>query len=769
MSSNLSPELILPGGSLKKAKSAILYGADAVYFGADKFSARASAENLSSEEMSELVAFCKIKKAKCYLALNTLIKDSEIREAMGLAARAWTLGVDGIIIQDIGLGKALIDLIPGIRIHASTQMTCHNIEGARLLGELGFKRIVLARELSVKEVSEISSEMKDRGVETEVFVHGALCFSYSGLCLFSSFAFNKSGNRGRCLQPCRMGYILKDEDEKVLKQGYLLCPKDQMTIENIPKIINAGVSALKVEGRLKNEDYVKAAAVAYRAAIKKFLGKGEGPSETELRNLAASFLRENDKGYLLGEEGSSRIAKSPSHKGLKAAEVIGIERGLYKVKVSAQIKEHDKLSMIKGEKIRNFEVKRIFVGKKEVKHIFQGQVVHLLLSGNAKLELGESLFVSHPDPISAPKEKKMPYSLRIIAKKGEPLCAEAYLGEDCIKLTEGDALEESRTAPTKPEWLKKFAKEDDLFFPVAKTWCEIEGSPFVPSSVARVLAEKCLVAMRKKILESCEKKLPEDFGSRVKEYYDTKGGKANKQTERIFEIREEQLKSGEIDPKELKGTIICSASGKNEINRLKKELAHCKVIIKSPEIETKGDIGAFIKASSDLPVVASNLGVLWALKREGREFWAGRELNCLNSLSIKALIDLGAKVVVPSVELNLNAIRNSSFKGILAPLGVFRPQLMVSAAYGKSLADGSYILSGRKGFDYPVKVKDGLFRLYNPTMVDMGGELSKLQGCFGIIADVSTEKSGISRMLSDFKADERGNERSAGHYKREIE
>lgn len=202
-------ELLAPAGSMESLIAAINNGADAIYLGGNKFSARAYASNFDNETMMKAVDYAHSYNVKVYVTINTILKQSELKEALKYAGYLYEIGVDAIIIQDLGLVKLIRDVYPDFELHASTQMTIHNAEGALYFREKGMQRIVLSRELTVDEIKYIS---KDLGIETEIFVHGALCVCYSGQCLMSSMIGGRSGNRGRCAQPCRMQYTLKGEN-----------------------------------------------------------------------------------------------------------------------------------------------------------------------------------------------------------------------------------------------------------------------------------------------------------------------------------------------------------------------------------------------------------------------------------------------------------------------------------------------------------------------------------------------------------------------------
>ena len=257
-------ELLSPVGNFESLKAAVQNGADSVYFGSNLFSARAFATNFDiNDNLKQAINYAKLRGVKTNLTLNTLIKNNEFEEAFELAKKAYEYGIDAIIVQDLGLAIKLINAFPDLPIHASTQMTTHNLDGVLALEKLGFKRVVLSRELSLDEIEYIC---KNSNVEIEVFIHGALCISYSGQCLFSSMIGGRSGNRGKCAQPCRLPYKLLEND-KEFNKGYLLSTKDLCGLEYIPTLIKAGVKCLKIEGRMKNPEYVATVTRIYRKYI----------------------------------------------------------------------------------------------------------------------------------------------------------------------------------------------------------------------------------------------------------------------------------------------------------------------------------------------------------------------------------------------------------------------------------------------------------------------------------------------------------------------
>lgn len=287
-------ELLAPVGDWNCLKAAVQNGADTVYFGVEQFNARMYAANFNVEDMKQVIDYCKLRNVKTNLTLNTLLENCEFDNAVDLAKEAYKAGVDAIIVQDLGLAKYLIDNIPGLPIHASTQMTVHNLQGVLKLEKLGFDRVVLSRELSCEEIEYICKNCK---VEIETFIHGALCICYSGQCLFSSVVGGRSGNRGKCAGPCRLPYELISEnaethERKSIDKGYLLSTKDLCGIAYLPRLIQAGVKCFKIEGRMKSPEYVATVTRIYRKYIDMVLNNDDFIiDEKDINDLMQVFNR----------------------------------------------------------------------------------------------------------------------------------------------------------------------------------------------------------------------------------------------------------------------------------------------------------------------------------------------------------------------------------------------------------------------------------------------------------------------------------------------
>ena len=285
-------ELLAPAGSPEAVRAAVCGGADAVYLGFGDFNARRNARNFTGAEVAEAVSYCHLRGVKVYLTLNTLLTDRELPAAAEHAVQASKLGVDAVLVQDMGMVRVLRQVAPDLPVHASTQMTIHNLDGVKAAADLGMTRVVLSRELSRSDIAYICERAP---IEVEVFVHGALCMCYSGQCFFSAVVGERSGNRGLCAQPCRLPYGWGDRADR-----YPLSLKDMSLASHLRELESMGVSCAKIEGRMKRAEYVWVVTKVYADALR----EGREPTPEELRQLTDAFSRQGfTDGYYKGEKG----------------------------------------------------------------------------------------------------------------------------------------------------------------------------------------------------------------------------------------------------------------------------------------------------------------------------------------------------------------------------------------------------------------------------------------------------------------------------------
>lgn len=370
-------EILAPAGSYESLKAAIAAGADAVYVGGNRFGARAYANNFSEEELLEAIDYVHLHGKKIYLTVNTLLKEKELKkELYEYLLPYYRQGLDAVIVQDIGVLHFVKKYFPGLPIHASTQMTITGVDGAKFMEEQGIERVVTARELSLKEIQEIS---RQTSLEIESFVHGALCYCYSGQCLYSSLLGGRSGNRGQCAQPCRLPYKVDK------KTAYVMSLKDLCTVEFIPNLAEAGIYSFKIEGRMKKPEYVAAVTAIYRKYADLYLEKGRKGytvSQKDKETLMDLYNRGGfHTGYYQARNGKEMLSlQRPNHAGIKAVKAVG-QQGK-EVNMQAMTDLHkgdilelpDKENYTLGQEVK--EGQKFSIGLRKGQKIAKGEILH---------------------------------------------------------------------------------------------------------------------------------------------------------------------------------------------------------------------------------------------------------------------------------------------------------------------------------------------------------------------------------------------------------
>lgn len=389
------PEILAPAGSIEALKAAVSAGANAVYLGGTMFGARAYADNFNEQSLIEGIEYCHLYGVKVYLTVNTLFRDEEIQKLYGYLEPYYLAGLDAVIVQDLGVMKYIHEHFPGLPIHASTQMTITTPYGFSLLKEYGVTRVVPARELSNEEL--LLMKQMDRSLELEVFVQGALCYCYSGQCLMSSFLGGRSGNRGRCAQPCRLPYELYDESGNLFdtKGDYLLSPKDLSGLSNVETLMNMGIDSFKIEGRMKKPLYVAACVRAYRNIVDACF---ENRLSEELLNrykkeMASVFNRGGfTKGYFEIHNGIEMMSiKQPGNMGVCIGKVVSKNKNQIQIYLEEHVHKGDLLVINEsGENIQltcnvdSLSANKIWLNAPKVKTIKIG--IHVYRMQDASLE-----------------------------------------------------------------------------------------------------------------------------------------------------------------------------------------------------------------------------------------------------------------------------------------------------------------------------------------------------------------------------------------------
>lgn len=461
-------EILAPAGNAECAEAAINAGADAIYLGFSGFSARAGAENFDADALRAVIDKAHFLNVKVYVAMNTLVKDSETEEFIKTLLKIWNMGADAVILQDVLLGRYLHARYPDVVLHLSTQAGVCTPDGARYAKECGFSRVILARETPLAEIERISSFM-----ETEAFVQGALCSCFSGQCYFSSFAGNNSGNRGRCKQPCRQLYSYDREGFE--EPSYALSLSDLCVGEDLEKLRKAGVRSFKIEGRMRRAEYVAAAVRYYRLLLD---GSDEREKIKALSDLKRTYNRGNyTKGLAFGQDKRLLSRAVQGHIGEKVG-TVKVLHGKYFVESSFLPKKGDSFKILRGGR----EAGGAFFEKADVKGFY--------IASRTRLFNGDGVFVTTDTTVNEKvlaNEKRLPVSVSLDFTEGKKAVVE--IGG--IRTESDEVLQSANSFPlTQKELETCFLKRDSLPLEVSFSKINLSGNAFI--------AKSCLNALRRK-------------------------------------------------------------------------------------------------------------------------------------------------------------------------------------------------------------------------------------------------------------------------------
>ncbi len=497
-------ELLVPVGNYESLVQAINFGADAVYLGGKKFGARAYADNFSLDELANATKLCHLYGVKIYVTVNTLIYESEVDEVLKYIKELHKMGVDALIMQDIGLINLVHQTLPNLEIHASTQMHNHNKYSIDFLKDLGIKRIVYARELSLDYINDI-----DTDIEKEVFIHGSLCISYSGECLFSSMILDRSGNRGECAGMCRLPYELYENNQKVNTLGkYLLSPKDLCSIGDFKKLMDSNIKSFKIEGRMKSPLYIALVTKIYRSLMDKYINNEElKVDEDDFFNLQAVFNREYTKGYLFNEKDIMNIYK-PNHIGVYIGKVIEINKNKIAIKLNNELKQFS------GIRFNNSDLGLIinYMYDKHDNLINKGNRNDVIYLDN-KINLQELDDVYLTNPVIELNDnitKKININMEFKASLNNYATLKVTDGENEVLVSSEDLVEKSINSPITKERIKEsLSKCGNTPFKVNNININIEDNLFIRintlNELRRMALEKLQLLRENKRKEYIEK------------------------------------------------------------------------------------------------------------------------------------------------------------------------------------------------------------------------------------------------------------------------
>ena len=750
-------EVLAPIGSVQALKSAIYAGADAVYLGLELFNARIKADNFTKDNIRQYVEYCHLFGVKVYVTFNTCVKNSEMKifeEYVDIAAKA---KVDAFIVTDLGT----LDIFKkyDIPLHGSTQIGVHNLVGAKVLEELGFSRVVLARETLIEDIVKIK---KNTSLEIEYFVHGALCVCFSGGCLMSSMMSGDSGNRGRCNQPCRLKYTSTFSDE----EKYLLSPKDQCLIDKIDELYRAGVDSLKIEGRLKQPHYVGNVVAEYRKAVDGILS-----GKKEIINYSTLKRSYNRGNFTLGYnyEGSKSIIyeKINGNIGEEVGEIVYCGKGVVKIKSKFDLNIGDGLKILKeGKEVGGFGINNL----QESNGIYTINVNKTFEVGSKVCLTSEKSQIDKFNNISP----KLSIKLILTAKVGEKLTLKAICN-DVEEIVVGDIVESAKSqGATKSSVADQLLRLGDSEFIASIDDVEFifdENSPcFIPKSQLNNLRREVVEKLRLRLIEEFEK-------GRVKANY-SEYKISNENAELTFfgnnlfiEIDAKKESFDAIKRLKCKVNVCLNFSSnlaKNldiilKDNLIKNNIEY--ILLKLPRV-ARGEDFDFIEKSldniSDLidGIIADNLYAVYLARKYGKMVVGGIGLNIFNNSYPKIL---GLNSAINSVELSKNELIENGIVygyGKLPIMTLLHCPVQVNTKCDcntcKYKGDFSYF--DKRG-EYQIsrnKLHYCQFELYNQQIIDVRNKISSLNAVFYLnlrscnedkiveIIDDFIKKSGVS-------------------------
>ncbi|MCM1288859.1 MAG: U32 family peptidase [Clostridium sp.] len=512
------PEILAPCGSYEILEAAVHAGASACYVGGHKFGARAYAENFDNDSILRAIEFTHLHGCRLYLTVNTLFKDNEINMLYDYLLPLYKHGLDAVIVQDFGVFMFIRRQFPDIKIHCSTQMNITSVYGAALMKRQGASRIVAARELSLERIKEIKSELD---IEIEAFVHGAMCYSYSGQCLMSSFAGTRSGNRGRCAQPCRKKY----------NGEYLLSMKDMCTLEHIPALIEAGIDSFKIEGRMKNEYYAASAVSAYRELAHDYInGAFSVKKANDLKFKLANIYNRGGfcGGYFFTHNAADMIAKKrPNHQGVPIGRLVAAGEGKAAIRLTQKLYRQDVLEVLLTDDTMLNLTSGICGEAGEVaalnaprtKEIVRGQIVYRTKSRHFEEEIASAEAV------------KMPLKGCLEARLGSNISftVTCSINGACFSGKADGAVAEKSVkhgadAAAIREKLSQVGNTDYYFEAIE---LHVDDNAFVPHGMLKQLRREAISKLEADIISSCYRETVESENACVREEAADTNGNCN--------------------------------------------------------------------------------------------------------------------------------------------------------------------------------------------------------------------------------------------------
>ena len=635
-------ELLAPAGDMAALRSAVSAGANAVYLGYDEFSARAKAKNFDKEELREAINYAHLRGVKIYVTFNILIADFEIKRAMDRVKMLYEIGVDALILQDLGIAWEIRKNFPDFEVHASTQMAVNNFYGAKFLKDMGFTRVVLARETPLFELEKI----RELDIDVETFIHGALCVCYSGECLMSSMIGGKSGNRGECAQACRKSYeILDFEENKVGKRLYYISPKDLNTLDDVAKIINSGGYSLKIEGRMKNPEYVYTVVSSYKKSL-------EGKLTLEDKNDTEQvFNRGFTKGLFNGDFGNDFISSDrPDNRGVEVGKVLGATKNSAKVIFREDVFEGDGLEFISSS--GRFGMRSNSFYEANIPHeinLFKAPILNSKINRTFSKKLYEKV-----DEKIENFDYKRDLDIDLRIKIGERPLIKVKSGDlsgdfeldRVVEVAKKSGLDRERV-------IENISKTGDSIFCVKNIDLDLDDNAFLPISAINELRREATKILENKILEGSIDRFEIENNLENKNF--DRQNKDKKSKIKVFFNKFKDLENSSLKDID---EIIIRAKDLEKFNKKYKNREVSIYLDKFYSYYELENLREYILKNQNVKGIwVNNLSEYYIFKDDGLEINGDIGLNVFNKITSDFLCDLGLKSITLSPELNSGQIQ----------------------------------------------------------------------------------------------------------------
>lgn len=748
-------ELLAPAGDMAALRAAVSAGANAVYLGYDEFSARAKAKNFNKEELIEAINYAHLRGVKIYVTFNILIADFEIKRAMDRVKMLYEIGVDALILQDLGIAWEIRKNFPDFEVHASTQMAVNNFYGAKFLKDMGFTRVVLARETPLFELEKI----KELDIDVETFIHGALCVCYSGECLMSSMIGGKSGNRGECAQACRKSYeILDFEENKIGKRLYYISPKDLNTLDDVAKIINSGGYSLKIEGRMKNPEYVYTVVSSYKKSLEGKLTL-EDKEDTE-----QVFNRGFTKGLFNGDFGNDFISSDrPDNRGVEIGKVLDARKNSAKVIFDEDVFEGDGLEFISSS--GRFGMRSNSFYEANIPHeinLFKAPILNSKINRTFSKKLYEKV-----DEKIENYDYKRDLDLALRIKIGERPLIRVKTGDLSANFELDRVVEVAKKSGLDRERvIENISKTGDSIFRVKNIDLDLEDNAFLPISAINELRREATKILENKILEGSIDRLEVENKLEKKNF--ERQNKDHRSKIKVFFNKFKDLENSSL--KDIDEVIIRV----KDLEKFNKKYKNREVSIYLDkfysylELENLRDY--ILKNQNVRGIWVNNLSEYYIFKDDGLEINGDLGLNVFNKVTSDFLYDLGLKSITLSPELNSGQIQKITNKNDaeinVISYGRLPVMTMKHCPFSviKNCKDEkscptckykNYLLRDEKNVDFEVLRQNTFTEIFNSYPILLDGYVNKLlenKVSLLILADEFTDQ--VVKLYKNYKEDE---------------